>query len=134
MNTEFPPLIYIAGAYRGDVLTNIAKAEAVSIALIKNGWNVFTPHKNTAGYEQYEGEGLGKSTWIAMDLGILMRCDILYVMNNWRISVGTHGEILFASDNKIPTFWEERIPAEDFKMNDKFIRRCKGMEDVTVEI
>lgn len=126
---DFAPLVYVAGAYKGDVLTNIAKAEAVSIALIKNGWNVFTPHKNTAGYEQYEGEELKKATWVAMDLGILLRCDILYVMDNWRLSPGTHGEIAFASDNMIPIFWEERIPAEEFKVDDRFIRRCAEIGD-----
>ena len=49
----YPPLIYVAGAYAGDVSANIIKAERVSIALIRNGWHVFTPHKNTAGYERW---------------------------------------------------------------------------------
>jgi len=112
---KFLPLVYVAGAYKGDTVTNIAKAEAVSIALIKNGWNVFTPHKNSSGYEKYECDELKEQTWIAMGLGTLVRCDVLYVMNNWRESRGTHGEILFASTHGIPIFWEERISPKDFK-------------------
>ena len=75
-------LIYVAGAYNGDITKNIAKAEQVSIDLIRNGWHVFTPHKNTAGYERYECDGVSKETWIVMDLNILSRCDAMYVMDN----------------------------------------------------
>jgi len=113
---RFPPLIYVAGAYGGDVEANIAKAEAVSIALVRNGWHVFTPHKNTAGYEQYEDNLLNKSTWIEMDLNTLSRCDALYVLDNWRRSSGTKGEIRFAKKRDIPIFWEEHSPAADFEV------------------
>lgn len=116
MIQQFPPLLYVAGAYKGDVSANIAKAEQVSIDLIRNGWHVFTPHKNTSGYEKYEGEELSESTWISMDLGLLARCDALYVMDNWRTSRGTQGEIVFAFTHNIPTFWEECNPANEFKV------------------
>lgn len=115
---RFPPLIYVAGAYKGDVASNIIKAEAVSIALIRNGWHVFTPHKNTAGYEQYEDDLLNKSTWIEMDLNTLDRCDALYIMDNWRISSGTQGEIAFAQKRDIPIFWEEIMPAEELTLQE----------------
>lgn len=105
------PLIYVAGAYKGDPVANTAKAEEVSISLIRNGWNVFTPHKNTFGYEKYEDKELSESTWISMDLGMLERCDALYVINNWRESRGTQTEICFAGEHCIPTFWEEHNPA-----------------------
>ena len=111
---RFPPLIYVAGAYKGDVSSNIAKAESVSIALIRNGWHVFTPHKNTAGYEKYEGEDINENTWVDMDLNTLARCDALYVMDNWRTSAGTQGEIQFAKMRDIPIFWEELSPPDGF--------------------
>ena len=44
-------LLYIVGAYSGNVLENIEKAEVVSINLVRNGFHVITPHKNTPGYE-----------------------------------------------------------------------------------
>ena len=100
-----PPLIYVAGAYAGNVSANIIKAERVSIALIRNGWHVFTPHKNTAGYEKYED--IPKSTWLEEDLNILERCDAMYVMDNWRTSPGTEGEIASARQLGIPIFWED---------------------------
>jgi len=119
MTESFPPLLYVAGAYTAstptDILHNISKAEKVSIALIRNGWNVITPHKNTGGYEQYEDDVLSKQTWVTMDLNILERCDALYVMNNWRASRGTQTEICFVAAHDIPTFWEERIPANELR-------------------
>lgn len=114
MNEQFPPLLYVAGAYCGDVSANISKAEEVSIALIRNGWHVFTPHKNTAGYEQYEDGTLSKTTWIEMDLNILSRCNVLFVMNNWKSSIGTQKEIHFASVHDIQTVFEDECPAEEF--------------------
>lgn len=110
------PLIYVAGAYKGDTVANTAKAEEISIALIRNKWNVFTPHKNTFGYEKYEDHELSESTWISMDLGMLERCDALYVINNWRESLGTQTEICFADEHGIPTFWEERISANELNV------------------
>lgn len=112
---RYPPLIYVAGAYTGDVAGNIGRAEAASIALIRNGWHVITPHKNTSGYEKYEnGTTIIKSTWLEMDLNILARCDAMYVMNGWRTSQGTRGEIDFATENDIPTFYAEIYPVDGF--------------------
>lgn len=110
---EYPPLIYVAGAYKGDTVANTSKAEEISIALIRNKWNVFTPHKNTFGYEKYEDHVLSEATWISMDLGMLERCDALYVINNWRTSVGAQTEICFAGEHDIPIFWEESVPADE---------------------
>lgn len=84
---EYPPLIYVAGAYTGNVSEDIIKAEKASISLIRNGWHVFTPHKNTAGYENYVD--LLESTWIEENINILKRCDAVYVMDNWCTSSGT---------------------------------------------
>ena len=112
---DYHPLIYVAGAYAGDVASNITKAEQVSIALIRNGWHVFTPHKNTSGYEKYED--LTKSTWLDMDLNILSRCDAMYVMDNWRGSSGTMGEIAFAQRIRLPIFWEDDLLPDSVQMN-----------------
>ena len=111
MMVEYIPLIYVAGAYKGDVSANIRKAEDISISLIRNGWHVITPHKNTAGYEQYEDEVITKKTWITMDLNILERCDALYVMDNWTTSEGTQCEMGFAFKHNIPMFFESVYPS-----------------------
>ena len=117
----YPPLIYVAGAYAGDVSANIIKAERVSIALIRNGWHVFTPHKNTAGYEKY-GD-IPKSTWLEEDLNILARCDALYVMDNWRTSPGTKGEIAAAQKLAMLIIWEEDLLPDCAQMNVNAWRR-----------
>ncbi len=111
-------LVYVAGAYSGDVSANIAKAEAASIALIRNGWHVFTPHKNTSGYEQYEGGAITIDTWYEMDLNILSRCDVMYVLDNWQESKGTQKEIAFAAKHGIPIFFEEMNPLHTFVSSD----------------
>lgn len=86
-------LVYVIGAYSGNVDENIKKAESISLQLIRDGYHVVTPHKNTAGYEQYEDETLTYETWIEMDLNILSRCDAVFVMNNSKNSKGAQIEI-----------------------------------------
>jgi hypothetical protein len=97
-------LVYVAGSYRGiSVKENIQNAERKSIELIRAGFAVITPHKNTAGYEKYEdGQKITHQTWLDMDLLILERCDILYVLKNSEESKGTQAEIAFAREHNIP--------------------------------
>ena len=109
-------LIYVAGPYSGDVENNIKRAEEVSIELIRNGWYVITPHKNTAGYEQYEDDQITYQTWIEMDLDILKRCDAIFVMNGWKRSRGTQREITLALDLNLLVFFEEFIPANELNI------------------
>ena len=92
---------YIAGPYNGNIERNIRKAEEVSIELIKKGYSVITPHKNTAHYEKYEGDELNLNTWMEMDFNIIKRCDVVFVMENWEGSMGVAQEIQFAKENGI---------------------------------
>lgn len=109
-------LLYVAGPYSGDTVNNIARAEAVSIGLIRNGFHVLTPHKNMAGYEQYEGDGIGYKTWIDMDLDLLRRCDAMYVMLNSEKSVGVQKELKFARRKRIPVIHEIEFPHATFTL------------------
>mgnify|MGYP001225521043 FL=1 len=95
-------LVYVIGAYSGNVIENIQKAEDVSIDLIRAGYHVITPHKNTAGYEKYEDDILTYQTWIDLDLNILSRCDAIYIMNSAKESKGSQIEIAFAKKHNIP--------------------------------
>ena len=94
-------LVYVAGPYRGDTQRNIENAEIKSIELIWKGYAVITPHKNTEGYEKYEESEITHQTWLDMDLVILARCDVLYVMKNSENSEGVQQEIAFALENNI---------------------------------
>lgn len=96
-------LIYVIGAYSGDTHNNILEAEKVSIELIKRGYHVITPHKNTSGYEKYEdGNLITYQTWIEMDLDILSRCDAIFIIDNAKYSKGSQIEIDFAQNRGIP--------------------------------
>lgn len=95
-------LVYVAGPYRGDIKKNIKNAEKESIELIRQGFDVLTPHKNTAGYERYEDTEITHKTWLDMGLNLLSRCDALYVMKNAESSEGTQAEIAFAFEHNIP--------------------------------
>ena len=111
-------LLYVAGPYSGDTKENIIRAEEVSIGLIRNGFHVYTPHKNMAGYEQYEDDKIGYKTWIDMDLDILSRCDAIYVMKDSENSVGVQKETAFARKHKIPIFHESIYPHHSFTLDD----------------
>ena len=103
-------LVYVAGPYSGDIPQNIRNAEKTSIALIRNGFHVITPHKNTAGYEKYEGDGIDYQTWIDMGLDLLSRCDAMLVMIDSERSVGVQEEIRFCEENDIPIAYEICYP------------------------
>lgn len=112
-------MLYVAGAYSGNVKENIEKAENASINLIRNGFHVITPHKNTAGYEKYEGDGkITYETWLEMDLNLLSRCDAIYVLSNSDSSNGVKKEIEFAIKYGMPVIYEKEYPPEQFTLFD----------------
>ena len=105
-DAEMKKMVYVAGPYRGNIKKNIENAERKSIELIRQGFDVLTPHKNTAGYEKYEDGEITDQTWLIMDLAILARCDILYVLKNSDSSRGVQKEIAFAYIHNIPIIRE----------------------------
>jgi len=100
-------LVYVIGAYSGDVVNNTKKAEDISLQLIRDGYHVITPHKNTFGYEKYEDRNLTYETWIEMDLNILSRCDVVFVINNVDKSKGAKLEIEYAKKLGLKIIYEE---------------------------
>lgn len=122
-------LIYVAGPYSGDIEGNIKRAEEVSIRLIREGFDVITPHKNTAGYERYENEYITYETWMDLSLNILSRCDALFVMKGSQQSKGTQREIQFAKRHNIEILnekknewvvYSEREPGVEYTVKLKF--------------
>ena len=67
------PLLYICGPYTGmdseETNNNISVAREYAIAAWRKGWAVFTPHLNTAHFEQYIHE-IAHSEWVDADLDI----------------------------------------------------------------
>ena len=117
MNTKSKYLLYIVGPYSGknheEISENIKRAEDVSISLIRNGFHVITPHKNTAHYEVYEDDDLTRDSWIAMNLDILSRCDGIYVMKGYTKSTGSLKEIDYAKSCNKPLFFEDYVSADE---------------------
>lgn len=114
-------LLYIAGPYSiGNIQENIRRAEMISVNLIRSGFHVITPHKNTAGYEKYEDGNLTYETWTKMDLDILSRCDAIYVMVNSENSQGAKKEIEFARTMRMPVIYESEHPSSEFTPADYF--------------
>lgn len=108
-----PPLVYVSGPYtNGIIIKNIEAAEAVSVQLMRNGFDVICPHKNTGGYEKYED--IPYDQYIAMDLNILERCDAIYMMSNWRESNGAKIEMQRALEKGIPVILGENHSIEEF--------------------
>lgn len=95
-------LIYIAGPYIGDgdphtIKMNILKASILSLLCWKRGWAAICPHKNTEGYEAYEGQdGLTAESWYQGDLEILSRCDAILMVPGWETSKGARKELEYA--------------------------------------
>jgi nucleoside 2-deoxyribosyltransferase len=107
------PLIYISGPYTNGVIAkNIDEAEAVAVQLMRNGFDVICPHKNTAFYEKYEDIPYKK--FIEMDLNILERCDAIYMMPTWRNSKGAMIEMQHALDKGIPVILGENHNIEEY--------------------
>lgn len=114
-------LLYIAGPYTiGNTKENIRRAEMISVNLIRSGFHVITPHKNTAGYEKYEDGNITYETWIGMDLDILSRCDAVYVLVNSEDSQGVKKEIEFARATGLPVIYETDYPSNNFDLTEYY--------------
>ena len=109
MEKSLKKLIYVSGPYTGkdyeEIEYNIANAEDASVELFKLGWNVFTPHKNTAHYEIYEE--FDYSFWLTNTLDMLTRCDAIFMLDGWRRSRGAKEELERAKELNMPIFYEE---------------------------
>jgi hypothetical protein len=100
-------LVYISGAYTGDIDKNIETARKASIQIAEAGYSFFCPHLNTAHFEK--DCKLTYEDYLAMDLEILSRCDVLVYLPNAENSDGSKKEQKFAESMGIPCF-----PIEEF--------------------
>lgn len=95
-------IVYVAGPYRAttewQVKQNIGLAEAAMSVLLKKGWFVICPHKNSAhmGGVIFLDPEEDHAMWIAGDCAILRRLnphrDALYLLPGWENSKGARTE------------------------------------------
>lgn len=97
-------LAYVAGPYRAptirQVVENIRRAEAVALALWRADVPAICPHLNTACFDGAAPDAV----WLAGDLVMLRRCDVVVLVDGWQASSGTRAEVEAASLAGIPAF------------------------------
>ena len=103
--TVRPLLCYVAGPYRDPrgpwfIQANIRAAETVALSLWQRGIPTICPHLNTS---MMDGAAPDE-VWLAGDLVMLARCDVVVLVPGWRKSAGTCSEVEFALMRDIPVF------------------------------
>lgn len=112
------PILYLAGPYtrieERTVADNIATAREFAIAAVKAGWFPFTPHLNTAGFEE-ECPDVPHRDWVEGDLSILDSLDpetsAVLMLPGWKESPGAWVEYVHAKARGMIIFVDATEPA-----------------------
>ena len=100
-------LIYIAGKYRGksdnEVWHNIMEARRAAEIIAEHGDMPVVPHLNT----MFMGGIQNDQFWLDGTLELMRRCDAVWVLPNWKKSVGAVAEVREAKRLKMAIFYEE---------------------------
>ena len=107
-------LIYLAGPYTGscsvECTQNIRIAESYAMHLWNLGYPTICPHLNSAHFDGCAPESLFLSGTLLM----LEKCDVVVLIEGWRESNGTLGEIYRANELAIPVYdGVEALEADD---------------------
>ena len=101
-------LVYLAGPIRpkdGKTMEeNVALAKTVALDLWKKGYAVICPHANTDLPISLADKECKENVWLDGDKEMLLRCDALILMPNYKGSKGTEAECEFALANGIPIY------------------------------
>jgi hypothetical protein len=96
--------VYLAGPYRApshvEIDANIIRARTFLRVLVRKGYDVICPHTMTGQGERWAPE-ISEERWLELGLGLLSRCDFIYVMPGSKDSAGTQAEIAFAEKRGI---------------------------------
>src|SRR5574337_1733709 len=121
MSRREPPIIYIAGKFRGttpwDVECNIREAEFWGLFVAQHGGIPLIPHTM---FRHFDGS-LPDEFWLSATMDLLRRCDALYLIPNWTESRGAIAEraeaerlnLPIREANKVDSFfssWINSIP------------------------
>jgi len=101
-------VVYIAGAYRDSgengVWENIMRARTVARQLWYMGLIAICPHTNSI---MMGGNDLPPEVFLEGGLEILRRCDAIFMLRNWKESIGAQKEWELAKELDIPVIYEE---------------------------
>ncbi len=95
-------IVFVSGKYRGDIETNIQKAEIVAKRLWGEGFVVICPHLNSAKFDGICPDAV----WLDGYQEILKRCDSIYMMKGWEDSEGAMQELALAKEMRKRIYWE----------------------------
>jgi hypothetical protein len=121
-----PKLVYLAGPYRPytdeygqahSIAENVRHAAQLGVAIWKRGYVAVIPHTMTYLNPQEQGRrgdggiaGVSPETFLAGEMELLSRCDMLVLMPTWRVSKGAAAEREHALKLGIPVLeWEEFV-------------------------
>ena len=98
-------VVYISGKYtaktQAEELTNIKLAAEVAEKYWHKGYTVICPHTNTMFVKDVDYEG-----FMAGDIEILSRCDIIVMMKSWYESKGAIREYNYAVKHNIQIIFD----------------------------
>jgi len=99
------PLIYVAGYFSANPMHGTKNAVDAAERLLEAGWLPFVPHVSIV-YDMLAPHT--PEFWYELDLGLLSRCDAMYVCPDplTKDSTGVIEEIKFCTENDIPVFYE----------------------------
>jgi hypothetical protein len=119
----YPPLAYISGPYRSQhgpygVQHNIAKARELAEVLWQRGYAVICPHMNTANMDGVicpgsSPEAMDKDSagFLAGDMVMLSRCDLIVMLPGWEYSEGAKTEHNGSVETGLPVYYaDEGLP------------------------
>jgi len=127
---KLPPVVYVAGPFRGTALSsgpviardswvmegNIRRAEALSLDLWALGASVICPHCNTRFFQNH----LPDNIWLKGDLAQLKLCAAVVMTVDWRASAGARAEWRYAIKRGVPVFYADNLSDfEDWLKGDK---------------
>ena len=102
-------VVYIAGRYTGETQEdrdmNIEVAKIAAKILWNIGYAVYTPHLNTARFEDDDNCICDYEGFITGHMEILSRCDAIYMLDGWKDSSGALQEHEYAVEFGIPVFF-----------------------------
>jgi len=99
------PLIYVAGYFSANPMHGTANAMLAFKTLLAAGWLPYVPH---ASIVLDMLSPAPPEFWYEYDLGVLQRCDFMYVCPDeaTKHSTGVTDEILFCTKNDIPILYK----------------------------
>lgn len=105
-DANLPPVVYLAGPFRAmnawEVERNVRAAETVALEVWRRGYACLCPHTNTRHFDGAADDAI----WLAGDLAMLARCDVVLMLPGWEASQGATAEHGYAISRGIPVLYD----------------------------